>query len=221
MACGGFMCSRNVLILLNLIYFCVGMMLVILAGYAKAMAVITTIPVISAIIACGVFLALIAVVGLIGAIKHHQVMLFFYMVILFLVFIFQFSIACASLALTDEQQQEFFRLGWKLASDDLKDRTQQAFHCCGMDREHQFNSRTPFEYRHPLCSKVCKSDMNETSCLCPLPDCWSVVEPNLHQLVRAVGAIGLFFSFTEIIGIWLTFRYRNQKDPRANPSAFL
>lgn len=25
----------------------------------------------------------------------------------------------------------------------------------------------------------------------------------------------------QILGVWLTYRYRNQKDPRANPSAFL
>lgn len=32
--------------------------------------------------------------------------------------------------------------------------------------------------------------------------------------------ICVFFSF-QILGVWLTYRYRNQKDPRANPSAFL
>ena len=52
-------------------------MLVCLAAYAKALAIITTIPVISGIIACGVFLAMIAIVGLFGAVKHHQVLLFF------------------------------------------------------------------------------------------------------------------------------------------------
>lgn len=25
----------------------------------------------------------------------------------------------------------------------------------------------------------------------------------------------------QFVGVWLTVRYRNQKDPRANPSAFL
>ena len=25
----------------------------------------------------------------------------------------------------------------------------------------------------------------------------------------------------QIFGVWMTVRYRNQKDPRANPSAFL
>jgi len=34
------------------------------------------------------------------------------------------------------------------------------------------------------------------------------------------GGLGLFFSFPEFIGMWLAARFRNQKDPRVNPSAF-
>lgn len=30
-----------------------------------------------------------------------------------------------------------------------------------------------------------------------------------------------YFALLQIIGVWLALRYRNQKDPRANPSAFL
>jgi len=47
------------------------------AAYGKATAIIATVSVLGGIIACGVFLLLIAIVGLIGAIKHHQVVLFF------------------------------------------------------------------------------------------------------------------------------------------------
>uniref|UniRef100_A0A8C6ZM74 Tetraspanin 31 n=1 Tax=Nothoprocta perdicaria TaxID=30464 RepID=A0A8C6ZM74_NOTPE len=41
------------------------------------------------------------------------------------------------------------------------------------------------------------------------------------EALKILGGVGLFFSFTEILGVWLAMRYRNQKDPRANPSAFL
>uniref|UniRef100_A0A673HKP1 Tetraspanin 31 n=1 Tax=Sinocyclocheilus rhinocerous TaxID=307959 RepID=A0A673HKP1_9TELE len=30
-----------------------------------------------------------------------------------------------------------------------------------------------------------------------------------------------FCPFSQILGVWLAMRFRNQKDPRANPSAFL
>ena len=58
------------------------------------------------IVACGVFLLFIAIVGLYGAIKQHQVALFFYMVVLFSIFVIQFSVACASLAASTEDELE-------------------------------------------------------------------------------------------------------------------
>uniref|UniRef100_A0A8C6Q3W9 Tetraspanin 31 n=1 Tax=Nothobranchius furzeri TaxID=105023 RepID=A0A8C6Q3W9_NOTFU len=41
------------------------------------------------------------------------------------------------------------------------------------------------------------------------------------EALKILGGVGLFFSFSEILGVWLAVRYRNQKDPQANPSAFL
>ena len=55
----------------------VACILIGVAAYAKAIAFITSLSLMSGIIACGVFLFLVALVGLLGAIKHHQVMLFF------------------------------------------------------------------------------------------------------------------------------------------------
>jgi len=52
-------------------------MLIGVAAYGKAVAIIATVSVLGGIIACGVFLLLIAIVGLIGAVRHHQVILFF------------------------------------------------------------------------------------------------------------------------------------------------
>uniref|UniRef100_A0A8D3E2U5 Tetraspanin 31 n=1 Tax=Scophthalmus maximus TaxID=52904 RepID=A0A8D3E2U5_SCOMX len=54
--------------------------------------------------------------------------------------------------------------------------------------------------------------------------CYSCGDKMLNHATEALkilGGVGLFFSFTEILGVWLAVRYRNQKDPRANPSAFL
>ena len=55
----------------------VAFILIGVAGYARVVGVFTDIKIMGGIIACGVFLLLIAIVGLIGAIKHHQVLLFF------------------------------------------------------------------------------------------------------------------------------------------------
>ena len=75
----------------------------------KVTGIVTDLPIIGGITASGVFLLFISVVGLIGAIKHHQVMLFFYMVVLFLIFIIQFSCSCAALSVNPKDQKTIIK----------------------------------------------------------------------------------------------------------------
>merc|ERR1711878_203016 len=90
--------SKKTLIGLNIIYIFVAFLLIGVAAAAKKAAILQSLPVVGGIVACGVFLLFIAIVGLYGALKHHQVTLFVYMVVLFSIFVLQFSVACASLA---------------------------------------------------------------------------------------------------------------------------
>ena len=70
----------------------VGFILIGVATYAKAASVVTSLPIIGGIVACGVFLLMIAVMGLVGAIKHHQVLLFFVIIYLFHFKLFQMQL---------------------------------------------------------------------------------------------------------------------------------
>ncbi|KOB70901.1 Tetraspanin 97E [Operophtera brumata] len=103
--CGGFTCSKNALIALNVLYVVVASILISVAVYGQASSLGENLPIVGGILACGVFLILISLLGLAGAVKHHQVMLFFYMVILFMLFLVQFSVACACLAVNSNQQE--------------------------------------------------------------------------------------------------------------------
>lgn len=121
--CGGFTCSKNALIALNILYVVrffvieiwyyynlyklvtlmlyheivvskvrkmlfslmrmyqhcqvVASILISVAVYGQASSLVTNLPIVGGILACGVFLILISLLGLLGAVKHHQVMLFF------------------------------------------------------------------------------------------------------------------------------------------------
>lgn len=55
----------------------VASILISVAVYGQALALVTNLPIVGGILACGVFLILISLLGLAGAVKHHQVMLFF------------------------------------------------------------------------------------------------------------------------------------------------
>jgi len=228
--CGGFTCSRNGLIALNVCYILVGLLLITVAGYGKWAAYVNQIEIIGGIIACGVFLLLISIVGLMGAIKHHQVCLFFYMVILFLIFFIQFAIACACLALSDEQKQKIIKTGWDKVDDSMKSSCQRGLDCCGLQGDAN-NPRK--EGSHPPCATSACCGKSKAPCCtgnytmlsstpdCPCKSCLVKGKQTVNTALNTAGGLGLFFSFTEIIGVCLAIRYRNQKDPRANPSAFL
>ncbi|XP_041460082.1 tetraspanin-13-like isoform X2 [Lytechinus variegatus] len=207
MVCGGFSCSKNALIALNSLYIIVALILIIVPSLAKSGSYVSSLYIIGGIIACGIFLFIVAVAGLIGAIKHHQVCLFFYMLILFLVFLIQFSVSIAALACGEEQREKLVRLSWEHSSNDTKTDIQQSFCCCGFDKN---------DTSHPTCPKAQKNEVK-----CADQFCQQKMDEGYAQGLKISGAVGLFFSLTEFVGCVVTYRYRNQKDPRANPNAFL
>lgn len=55
----------------------VGFLLIGIAVYGRNASLVINLPIIGGILACGVILILISLLGLAGAVKHHQVILFF------------------------------------------------------------------------------------------------------------------------------------------------
>ncbi|XP_011497001.1 PREDICTED: tetraspanin-31-A isoform X2 [Ceratosolen solmsi marchali] len=211
--CGGFTCSKNALTALNILYIVVAFILIGVAVYGRASALVTNLPIIGGILACGVILILISILGLIGAIKHHQVLLFFYMLILFLLFLIQFSIACACLAVNAKQQEQLADQGWQQVDNQLKEKVEYTFHCCGFNKTtsiiEEFSSGND-----SVClkqTKVCCAYNPDPKCQCP--SCMQKLQSTIDYAFKLCGGIGLFFSFTEVIAAFLARRYRNQLDP--------
>ncbi|XP_044299023.1 tetraspanin-31 [Varanus komodoensis] len=212
MVCGGFACSRNALCALNVVYVLVGLLLIGVAAWGKGFGIVSSLHIIGGVIAVGFFLLLIAIVGFIGAINHHQVMLFFYIVILGLVFAFQFGVSCSCLALKASKQESLLSGAWKYLDPSTKNSLENSINCCGLFNH--TDSVKEFRKDFAACTAVCK-----TKNVCPT--CGKVMMEHAGEALKILGGVGLFFSFTEVLGVWLAMRYRNQKDPRANPSAFL
>ncbi|XP_052265257.1 tetraspanin-31-like isoform X2 [Dreissena polymorpha] len=222
MVCGGFACSKNALVTLNCLYIVVSFILIGVGAYAKAAAVIVNLSIVGGVIGCGILLLLISLAGLIGACKHHQVLLFFYMIVLFLLFLVQFSLGVVCLAVNKDQEIDLVRKAWQSSHNSTRDSLQIQLDCCGFE-DWKLNSSAPLG--HPSCSKLpCCTGAGDGCCVgdtCPCKTCFEKLNPNIHKAFSWSGGLGLFFSFSEIIGVWVTVRYRNQKDPRANPSSFL
>lgn len=204
MVCGGFFCTKNSLSALNILYVLVSLLLIGVAAWGKWFGMVSSITVMAGAIGVGVFLFLVALMGLCGALKHNQILLFFYMIILFVVFVMQFSVSCACLALNKEQQDHLLEAGWNKSEVTQRD-VEKTLNCCGFSH---FNNVT--------CAANCFHD-RPSSC----STCSALIQMYTGEVLRLVGGIGLFFSFSEILGVWLAHKYRNLKDPRSNPGAFL
>jgi len=79
-----------------------------------------------------------------------------YMIILFILFLVPFALACAGLALSSQQQRHILRLGWSRASNELpKFQMQMHFSCCGFDNSTMnLAADDPGNIGHPPCKEV-------------------------------------------------------------------
>lgn len=181
----------------------VSLLMICIAAWGKWFGLVSSFQVVGGVIGVGVFLFFVALAGLIGAMKHHQVLLFFYMIVLFMVFIVQFSVSSACLAINKQQQEHLLEVGWNNSQNTQKD-VEKNLNCCG--------------FREMDLSATCEAACFANNLCSP---CADRILDHAGQVLHFVGTVGLFFSFTEMLGVWFTYRYRNQKDPRVNPSAFL
>lgn len=216
-----YVCSRNSLAALNTLYIFLGLTLIGVAAYSKAEVMKNlSLPILGGVIACGVFILFTAILGLIGAVRHNQVMLFFYLVIMSLLFIIQLSISIGALAVTAKQQRQILKAGWdKAVTVKEKVDLQQKLDCCGFETKNcTVNSK------HPSCSglQCCFNPTTGKSEDCPRCDtCYHAYKGKLEHYLSVAGGVGLFFSFTLLLGVYLAIKYRNQKDPGVNIDAFL
>ena len=88
-----------------------------------------------------------------------------YMIILFLLFLLQFSLACALLAVNPEQKDSLAKKGWSMASGTLSSQVQRHFNCCGLINVNSLNhtSGEGPDYSHPPCG-VTPSTVSATPC---------------------------------------------------------
>ncbi|KAL8610826.1 hypothetical protein ACOMHN_056681 [Nucella lapillus] len=153
------------------------------------------------------------------------------MIILFLLFLLQFALACACLAVNGEQKDALAEEGWMLASITTRSDVQRQFNCCGFKTQ---NTPSNESLGHPDCASVAPCcDNSDANCCkqnngnttekghCPCDTCFMKMKPVIYNAFTATGGVGLFFSFTEVLGVWVTIRFRNQKDPGLKSSAFL
>jgi len=233
--CGSFTCSKNTLVGLNVIYILVSFLMIGVAVHGKVSGIVTSLPIVGGITACGIFLLMISVIGLIGAVRHHQVLLFFYMVVLFIIFLIQFSVSCAALAINKNDENKIIEAAWKKSassSPSLIIQAEQTFDCCGLgldttadpqvttdptQADMQFSIDNNVFDRFPN-AKCHHGPINgKKNGTIPVPPgcqtCYSLISDKVNSGFNGAGGLGLFFSFSELVGGLVAYRYRNMLDP--------
>ncbi|CAI8054713.1 Tetraspanin-31 [Geodia barretti] len=253
----GFSAIRCCLVLLNVFYIALALFLIGVVVASKAISYFTDPSILAGLAVCASILFLVAVLGLAGTVKHHQVVLFFYMVSLGLSGIVLFAVSVAALAAPDSYQTSFFDTTWRRLGSRDKQSIQDHFDCCGFNNESRhiiYNSPDDDgcdtgcnHIAHPFCNtsaltkhkKCCHGDGNpgnamELTCEvetpfgnCSVlrqcescPACYTSWKKGVSDTVWLAGSFGLIFSFTQVVGIVLSCRFRNLKDPDADPRAF-
>jgi tetraspanin-13/31 len=154
------------------------------------------------------------------------------MAVLGLSLLLMFAISVAALVTPQEAEENILRLTWRSITIEDKSTIQQTLNCCGFNNQTQDNHDNSSGDYHPPCNvlpltnpDMCCSSNNShlyagRDVHCPnCPPCLESWVNAIHYAVRLSGGFGLVFSFTQIIGIILTIRYRNEKDPTINFNA--
>ncbi|XP_018422101.1 PREDICTED: tetraspanin-31 isoform X2 [Nanorana parkeri] len=115
-------------------------------------------------------------------------------------------------ALNVVYMEHFLNNTWIHLGNVTRKEMEKNLNCCGLLNT---TDSKDFKAEFSSCEAECK--MKHSQC----ETCGDKMLNHAGEALKILGGVGLFFSFTEILGVWLAFRYRNQKDPRANPSAFL
>lgn len=161
--------------------------------YGKTASGVTNVPVIGGIIGCCVILILCSLMGLLGTWKHHQVILFFYMILLFILFVIQFSMACSALTIDTEHQRNLARDEWMAVNDGIKAEVQDKFNCCGLNST---------DSEHPTCTDLPCCGGGLTSTIDPMclkcEPCLPKLVNVIDEALRIAGRFGIFFSFSQV-----------------------
>lgn len=228
MCSGGFYCTRLSLTFLNILYLAISFIIIGVAGYFRNVGVIVSTPLVGGIMALGVMLTFISLLGMVATLRHHQVLLFFYVLILFILFIVQFAVSISCLALSHLQQMDVVEKAWQTVSADVREDAMRTMKCCGFDQTDYMNNwqdqgadKNTGTYGWCKENHIPEPPNNQHSLESGYKFCQTKIEEHIDTAVEKTGGMSLFFSFGQMFGVWLAIRYRNQRNPAGpDPRAF-
>ncbi|CAF0954920.1 unnamed protein product [Adineta ricciae] len=192
---------RRLLLIFNIFYMILAFVFLFFAIFTRVNSSIIDLHLLVGLIILSIYLLSLSVFGIYATLKHHQVLLFFYIILLTILFLFQFILACTYLAIRGEKKYGLLKSSYQKSTDSI----QSKYQCCGFDNSTEFN-------RKQTCANLpcCKSS---DQCCETLPMCHSLLEETLNKNLKIIGSIMLVFTLTQIIAVYLTLKFRNLRNP--------
>ncbi len=196
---------RRLLILFNIFYIILASVFLFFAIFTRINSSIIDLHLFVGLIILSLYLLFLSILGIFAVSKHHQVLLFFYIVLLFILFLFQFILACTYLTIRGDKKYDLLKSNYQQSTDDI----QLKYNCCGFDNLTEFN-------RNETCQNLpcCKASKQ---CCETLSMCYPLLSHELDKNLKIIGSIMLIFTLTQIIAIYMTLKFRNLR----NPSMFI
>jgi len=167
----------------------VAFLLIGVATYGKGSAVITSLPILGGIVASGVFLLFVAVLGLLATLKHHQILLFVYMIVLFTIFVIQFSCSCAAIGFDTDAEMKAIKKVWDASQNTtVISNTETLLNCCGWANDDPARN-------DPTCGGIFPTAPQPT-----VPACQGVISQVVDKAFNGSGGLGLFFCIHRDFG---------------------
>lgn len=192
---------RRALIVFNLFYFILASIFLFLAIFTRIKSLIIDPHLFIGLIILSIYLIILSSIGLYAVIKHHQVLLFFYGILLFILFLFQFILACTYLTIRGEKKYNLLKTNYEQSRDQI----QLKYNCCG------FDNQTAFDRNQTCANLPCCQTVDQ--CCTNVSMCYTLLTKELDKNLKIIGSILLIFTLTQIIAIYMTFRFRNIRNP--------
>ena len=192
---------RRLLIIFNIFYILLAFTFLFFAIFTRLNSLIIDLHLFVGLLILSLYLIFLSIFGIVAISKHHQVLLFFYVILLFILFLFQFILACTYLTIRDGKKFALLKASYEKFTNPI----QLKYNCCGFDNPTHFKRNETC--RHLPCCHL------QVHCCETLSMCYPLLNYKLNKNLKIIGSIMLIFTLTQIVAIYLTLKFRNIRNP--------
>jgi len=172
----------------------------------------------------GIFLFCISIMGLVGAIKHHRLMLLIYSVVLFFIFVFQLAWSWTAMSFPFDEMPTMIKTAWDAAKKNNPEvlvKIQRSVNCFGVGVYDNFTIYDHWRksvYYHPTVEDY-EWYQNRTVTVSVFMEedsytCFFVLYNDFEKVLVRLGGLGFISSFFDVMGVFIAcVLYRSLKDP--------